>query len=244
MTSILSDTFAPPRIATNGRSGDSSAWPRYRSSFSIKSPAAALGKWRVIAFDRGMGAVGGAERVVHVLVGERGERGRKPRLVLLLLRVEPEVLEQHHTAAARRVDAIDRQLHPVADRIVGKCDRAAEQFRQRLHDRPQAELRILLAFRAPQVAGKDRGGARGERVLNRRNGPAQSRVVADSPVFERHVEIDPDENALSLQVEVFDGKLCHFRFRGLPAGAAGRRTDWNSPIRCRTTKAPSRNHRP
>ena len=29
ITSILSDTFAPPRIATNGRSGDSSAWPRY-----------------------------------------------------------------------------------------------------------------------------------------------------------------------------------------------------------------------
>jgi hypothetical protein len=49
MTSILSDTFAPPMIATNGRSGDSSAWPRYLSSCSIKRPAAGFSKSRVIA---------------------------------------------------------------------------------------------------------------------------------------------------------------------------------------------------
>jgi hypothetical protein len=40
MTGILSDTFAPPRMATNGRSGSSSTRPRYSSSFSIRSPAA------------------------------------------------------------------------------------------------------------------------------------------------------------------------------------------------------------
>jgi len=40
-TSILSLTFAPPRIATNGRAGLLTALPRYASSFSISNPAAA-----------------------------------------------------------------------------------------------------------------------------------------------------------------------------------------------------------
>src|SRR5487761_733371 len=43
ITSILSETFAPPSMATKGRSGLVSALPRYLSSCSNKSPAAA---WR------------------------------------------------------------------------------------------------------------------------------------------------------------------------------------------------------
>src|SRR6267154_419304 len=39
-TSILSLTCAPPRIATNGRAGLLTAFPRYASSFSISNPAA------------------------------------------------------------------------------------------------------------------------------------------------------------------------------------------------------------
>ena len=41
MTPILSETFAPPRIATNGRSGSSSALPMKPSSLPIKKPATA-----------------------------------------------------------------------------------------------------------------------------------------------------------------------------------------------------------
>src|SRR5579863_2417841 len=47
-TSILSLTFAPPRIATNGRAGLLSALPRYANSFSISNPAAACCTNRVI----------------------------------------------------------------------------------------------------------------------------------------------------------------------------------------------------
>ena len=155
-----------------------------------------------------MGAVGGAERVVHVLVGERGERGgeRPGRSSLPPAwnrRFSSSTTPPPPGAWTRSIVA----LHLVADAIVDKRDRAAEQLRQPVHNRPQAELRILLAFRAPQVAREDHGRARVERVLNRRNGPAQPRVVADAPVFQRHVEVDPDENALALQVEVFDGSF-------------------------------------
>ncbi len=40
ITWILSDTFAPPRMTTNGRSGFSNSSPRNLSSRSINSPAA------------------------------------------------------------------------------------------------------------------------------------------------------------------------------------------------------------
>ena len=40
MTPILSETFAPPKIATKGLSGASTAPPINRISFSIRKPAA------------------------------------------------------------------------------------------------------------------------------------------------------------------------------------------------------------
>ena len=40
-TRILSDTFAPPRIAVNGRRGVRSARPSISSSLAIRKPAAA-----------------------------------------------------------------------------------------------------------------------------------------------------------------------------------------------------------
>ena len=46
MTSILSETLAPPRMATKGRSGSVRTLPRKLSSFSISRPAAdCLTKW-------------------------------------------------------------------------------------------------------------------------------------------------------------------------------------------------------
>ena len=51
------------------------------------------------AFGRGVGPVRGAERVVDVDIRERGKRLREAAVVLLFLRVKPEVLEQHDLAA-------------------------------------------------------------------------------------------------------------------------------------------------
>ena len=41
MTAILSDTFLPPRIATNGRLGRAMASARYWISFSTRNPTTA-----------------------------------------------------------------------------------------------------------------------------------------------------------------------------------------------------------
>ena len=45
ITPILSDTFAPPRIATNGRTGRLTASSKNLISFSIKNPLTATGAY-------------------------------------------------------------------------------------------------------------------------------------------------------------------------------------------------------
>ena len=49
MTGSLSETLAPPRIATKGRGGSPSARPSASSSVSSRGPAAARGKRRAQA---------------------------------------------------------------------------------------------------------------------------------------------------------------------------------------------------
>jgi hypothetical protein len=55
----------------------------------------------------------GPERVVHIDVGQLRELPRKVAVVLLLLRMEAEILEQDDLAAARRL--LDRRARGVAD---------------------------------------------------------------------------------------------------------------------------------
>ena len=151
MTSILSDTFAPPRIATNGRSG---RLERVAEILQLLLHQQAGRRPLDVVrdgLDRRVRAVRRAERVVHVEVGERRERLRERRVVLLFLGVEPQVLEQHD-AAARGVDLLHRASRLVADAVVGERHRRAEQLGQAIRDRPQAHLRVRLALRAPEMA--------------------------------------------------------------------------------------------
>ena len=117
MTSILSDTLAPPRIATQGRGGLVVAMPRYFSSCSISRPAAACGTKRDHALGGGVRAVRGAERVVDVEVAQRGEFLGERRIVLLFLGMEAQILEQQDFAGRGLhgldfgPDAIGRHLY-------------------------------------------------------------------------------------------------------------------------------------
>ena len=47
ITAILSETLAPPKIATNGLSGVSTAFPKNFNSFWIKYPHTAVSKYSV-----------------------------------------------------------------------------------------------------------------------------------------------------------------------------------------------------
>src|SRR4051812_24623688 len=97
------------------------------------------------------------------------------------------------------------------------------------------------------MAREHHGGAGVERVSNGRQRRTQSRVVANLPVFHWDVEVDANEDALALEVDVFDRKFWHGECRVQrtrptgpfsPACAADRRSDSNSPTRCRTRREP------
>ena len=95
----MSDTFAPPRIATSGRSGEVNTRPRYSSSFSISKPGGWLLNHVRDRLDRCVGPVRGAERVVHIQIGQRRELFRERRIVLFFFGVKSQILEKHDATA-------------------------------------------------------------------------------------------------------------------------------------------------
>src|SRR5439155_3709691 len=104
----------------------------------------------------------------------------------------------------------------LADAVVGENDRHAEQLRQPVDERPQAEFRVRRALRPPEVARQNyRSRALIERVLDRRERRANTSVVADDAVFQRHVEVDANEDALALELKIFNRQLRH----GMPDSA-------------------------
>ena len=127
---------------------------------------------------RGMGAMRRAERVVDVDIGQRGKLVGEGRVVLLLLRVEPQVLEQHDAAwpGARSMAAfagsptqssanVTRRPSSSSRRpATGRSEYPALGFP---FGRPRCEQRMTPA--APCV----------ERVLDRRQRRADARVVVD-----------------------------------------------------------------
>ena len=111
------------------------------------------------ALDRRVRAVRRAERVVHVDVGERRQLRRERRVVLLLLRVEAEVLEQDDLAA-RRARASTAACAVAPDAVVGERHRAAEQLRERAATGCDGVLWVRLALRPAEVRGEDDRRAR------------------------------------------------------------------------------------
>ena len=69
----------------------------------------------------------GAEGVVHVHVRQRRQPGGEPRVVGLLFRMEPEVLQQRHAAGLQRPHG---PSHLRADTLFSLDYRSAQQLLQ------------------------------------------------------------------------------------------------------------------
>ena len=95
----------------------------------------------------GVGAVGGAERVVDVVRVALREPVGEGRVVLLLLRVEAEVLQHHQLAGAeRRHPAADLVAHAVGQQL----DPPAHQLAQPGGGRSERQLRLRSPFGLPR----------------------------------------------------------------------------------------------
>ena len=152
ITPTLSETLAPPRTTTSGRCGRLDDRGQL-GHLALQQQAGVAGQVVGDALGAGVGAVGGAEGVVDVEVGERGERVGQLRVVLGLPRLEAGVLEQQHVAGAERAGSCRSTSPPTtAGRLLHL---GPEQLAEPLADRRQRERRVGLALRAA------RGGRRG-----------------------------------------------------------------------------------
>ena len=125
MTSILSETFAPPMTATNGRSGLADRRAKVAQLLLHQQPGASLGHQSHHRFDRRVRAMRRAERVVHVDIAQRGQLLREAGIVLLFFGVVAKVLEQHDAAGGC---AAHGGLGRGTDAVFGKRDRTAQQL--------------------------------------------------------------------------------------------------------------------
>ena len=72
---------------------------------------------------------------------------------------------------------------------------------------PQAVLLNNFSFGTSQMRRENHSGTLIDRILNCWNRGADARVVVNLAIFDRHVEIDTDEDALAFEWEIFDGEL-------------------------------------
>ena len=93
----------------------------------------------------------GGERVVDVDVAELGERRDKGRIVLFFFFVEARIFQTKNVAVLHRRDGF---LGDVADAVVGKADRPAENVGELLRDGFERVFRIA-AFRASEMREQD-----------------------------------------------------------------------------------------
>ena len=199
-------TLEPATIASSGRFGCASALVMASISAASSGPAQATLANCGDAVGAGLGAVRGAEGIVHEDVAQRRHLPRQRLVILLLALVDAAVLEQHDLAGLD-VDSVD----PVrAQRHV-----AAEQFTEARSHRRQRILGLEGAFGRPaQVRGHHHRRAGVERHADARHRGADARVFGDvAGVILRHVEVGADEDALAgdaaLGDEVGESKDIH-----------------------------------
>ena len=120
MTAILSATLAPPSTASRGRAGCSRISDRV---FTSRFQQATGGRRQQVGDPLGAGvrAVGGAEGVVHVHVGERRQLAGQLGVVALLARLEADVLEQHQLPV---LESLGELADGLSRRRPGRASRA------------------------------------------------------------------------------------------------------------------------
>ena len=110
----------------------------------------------------------GAERVVDVDVGERGERARTSGSFFSSSGVEAQVLEQHDLGR-RAMRVLRPRVAPARRRSRRRTPPSGEQLDEVIGDRLEAEYSgVGLPFGRPRCEREDHRRARLERVADRR----------------------------------------------------------------------------
>ena len=202
----MSETFAPPRTATNGLSGFVTILPSAAISFSRRKPQP---RSRISLRERvhgGVRAVHGAERVVDVDVAELGELLREGLVVLLLFRDGSG--GSRAGTPGRRAD----RRRPSSRRR--RCSPRGCAPRRRAARRGARRTGSSESFGSGPFFGRPRWLARMTRaprssaclMVGSASTMRASSVMTCLPslLLERDVEVDADEDALVLDRQVLD----------------------------------------
>src|SRR5262245_18761567 len=148
------------------------------------------------------------KRVVDKHVAQSSELRDECRIVLLLARMKPRVLEAQNVA---RLQLADRSESDRPHAIFGACDRPADYTFEFRRHRAQGFLGVW-SFRAAEVREQDHLAALVGNFNDGRSLALQPSCISDLAVFHRHVEIDPDEQPLALEVGLIKGAKRGHRF--------------------------------
>ena len=148
--------------------------------------------------------MGGAERVVDEHVAQGGIGFAQFQIVFLLAFVDAHVLQHDDIACV--------QGGFVFTPVVQYFHVFAQQAAQVRGNGGDIVFGVELAFgRAAQVGHHDNGCAVVQAVFDGRERGADTGVVADFAVFERHVHIGADEDGFALHVLFGQFQKCHHK---------------------------------
>ena len=141
-----------------------------------------------------------AKGIVHVDIREPGECLGKFQIVCGFLGMEAKVLEQQDLACGQLIDS---GRHLVTDAILREMNFCGVCLREGGADgrcnRFEGHRRIALAFRTAEMRGQDDARIGRQQSLEGWQRGPDSAVIADLAVFLGHIEIRPDEYALSIE---------------------------------------------
>ena len=161
------------------------------------------------AFGRGVRAVRGREGVVDPDVAELCQFRDEGRIVLLFFLVEAGVFQTEDVAVLHRGDRLRRRL---ADAILGERDRLLDHLRERFRHRLQRLLGIASLGPA-EMREQDHLAALAGNLRDGRRDALEPRRVGDAAVLHGDVEVDAQQHAFALYVDVIEGAegFCHWR---------------------------------
>ena len=153
------------------------------------------------AFGGGVGAMRGREGVVDPDVAEFGEFRDEGRIVLLFLFMEAGVLQAQDVAVLHRGHGRGGGL---ADAVVGKRDRLLDHLRKRFRHGFQRILGVA-SLRPAEMREQDHLAALAGNLGDGRRDALEPGRIADAAVVHGHVEVDAQQHAFALYVDVIEG---------------------------------------
>jgi hypothetical protein len=194
MTSIFPEIFAPPRTATNGRSGSREA-PSEVRELPLHQQAGDRGMQHARdALGGRVRPVGGAERVVDVQVAEPGELAGQALVVRLLAGQEARVLQHEHLTVAQVLGGLQGLVG--VGRLAEVDPGAGQQFGEAALHGLERVLGVGRALGPAEVREQHHARAVLDQVPQGGQRGLDAGVVGDlASVVERHVEVDAHERA-------------------------------------------------